>query len=73
MRNSSFPILTTQEPLYCDAYCRNGRYDVLNMVSELITERKVGNGISLLIFAGIVSGLPSTVSRSLRIMTHPNG
>lgn len=30
-------------------------------IGELITEKKVGNGISLLIFAGIVSALPSIV------------
>jgi preprotein translocase subunit SecY len=35
----------------------------LMWLGELITEKKVGNGISLLIFAGIVSGLPTTVQR----------
>lgn len=30
-------------------------------LGELISERKVGNGISLLIFAGIVSSLPTTL------------
>jgi len=33
----------------------------LMWLGELITEKKIGNGISLLIFAGIVSGLPTTV------------
>lgn len=33
----------------------------LMWLGELITERKVGNGISLLIFAGIVSSLPTTL------------
>ncbi|MFA6995265.1 MAG: preprotein translocase subunit SecY [Patescibacteria group bacterium] len=33
----------------------------LMWLGELITEKKVGNGISLLIFAGIVSGLPQIV------------
>jgi len=33
----------------------------LMWLGELISEKKVGNGISLLIFAGIVSGLPQTV------------
>ncbi|MFA5130185.1 MAG: preprotein translocase subunit SecY [Patescibacteria group bacterium] len=36
----------------------------LMWIGELITERKVGNGISLLIFAGIISGLPSTLSNA---------
>lgn len=31
---------------------------VLMWIGEIITERKIGNGISLIIFAGIVSGLP---------------
>lgn len=33
----------------------------LMWLGELISEKKVGNGVSLLIFAGIVSGLPSGV------------
>jgi preprotein translocase subunit SecY len=37
----------------------------LMWIGELISERKVGNGISLLIFAGIVAGLPSFVQRAL--------
>jgi preprotein translocase subunit SecY len=35
----------------------------LMWIGELISEKKIGNGISLLIFAGIVSSLPSTVQR----------
>jgi preprotein translocase subunit SecY len=35
----------------------------LMWLGELITEKKVGNGISLLIFAGIVSGLPTMLQR----------
>ena len=34
-------------------------------LGEQITERGVGNGISLLIFAGIVVGLPSAIGQSL--------
>ncbi len=33
----------------------------LMWMGEIITEQKVGNGISLLIFAGIVSSLPGTI------------
>jgi preprotein translocase subunit SecY len=36
----------------------------LMWLGELITEKKVGNGISLLIFAGIVSGLIQTVQQT---------
>lgn len=32
-------------------------------IGELITEQKLGNGISLLIFAGIVSQLPTTIQQ----------
>jgi len=35
----------------------------LMWLGELITEKKVGNGISLLIFAGIVAGLPTMLQR----------
>lgn len=37
----------------------------LMWLGELISEKKVGNGISLLIFAGIVSGLPSQIGNAL--------
>lgn len=67
MRNSSFPILTTQDPLHIVMIisCVTAGTMFLVWLGELITERKVGNGISLLIFAGIVSSLPSTVTRFL--------
>jgi len=35
----------------------------LMWIGELITEKNIGNGISLLIFAGIVSSLPQTLQR----------
>lgn len=38
---------------------------LLMWIGELITEKKIGNGISLLIFAGIVSGLPQTVQQAI--------
>ncbi|WP_266156390.1 preprotein translocase subunit SecY [Dyella silvatica] len=37
----------------------------LMWLGEQITERGIGNGISLLIFAGIVSGLPGAVAHTL--------
>jgi len=37
----------------------------LMWLGELITEKGIGNGSSLLIFAGIVTGIPSTVSSLL--------
>ena len=35
----------------------------LMWLGELITEKKIGNGVSLIIFAGIVAGLPGAVSK----------
>lgn len=35
----------------------------LMWLGELMTEKNIGNGVSLIIFAGIVSGIPSAVSR----------
>lgn len=37
----------------------------LMWIGELITERKIGNGISLLIFAGIVASLPTALRNAL--------
>ena len=39
----------------------------LMWIGELISERKVGNGISLVIFAGIVAGLPTFFSQALSV------
>lgn len=41
----------------------------LMWIGELITEKKIGNGISLLIFAGIVSGLPQIVKQTMATYT----
>ena len=40
---------------------------VLMWIGELITEYGIGNGLSLIIFAGIVAQLPSATSRTLSI------
>src|SRR5215471_20859993 len=40
-------------------------------IGEQITERGVGNGISLLIFAGIVVGLPNAVRQLVNRVTDP--
>lgn len=39
----------------------------LMWLGEQITERGVGNGISILIFAGIISGLPSAIGGTLEL------
>ena len=38
----------------------------LMWLGEQITERGIGNGISLIIFAGIVAGLPGAVLNTLQ-------
>jgi len=40
----------------------------LMWLGEQITERGVGNGISLIIFAGIVAGLPSAIAGTLELV-----
>ena len=42
---------------------------LLMWIGEVITEYKVGNGVSLIIFAGIVSGLPRIISQSVLTFT----
>ncbi len=37
----------------------------LMWIGELISEKKIGNGISLLIFAGIVASLPQSISQAI--------
>ncbi len=37
-------------------------------LGEQVTERGIGNGISLIIFAGIVAGTPSAIVNSLRLL-----
>ncbi len=37
----------------------------LMWIGELISERKIGNGISILIFAGIIAGMPKMVQQAL--------
>jgi preprotein translocase subunit SecY len=55
---SSFETLTQIATLTAGAI-------VLMWLGELITERGIGNGISFIIFAGIVAGLPGAVSTFL--------
>jgi preprotein translocase subunit SecY len=39
---------------------------ILMWLGELITEQKMGNGVSLIIFAGIVSGIPSAIGNIIK-------
>ena len=40
---------------------------IIMWLGELITERGIGNGISIIIFAGIVAGLPSAIGGTLEL------
>ncbi|KIM11848.1 MAG: preprotein translocase subunit SecY [Sulfuricurvum sp. PC08-66] len=41
---------------------------LLMWIGEQITQRGIGNGISLIIFAGIVSAIPSAFAQSIKLM-----
>ncbi|GMV39236.1 MAG: protein translocase subunit SecY [Myxococcales bacterium] len=45
----------------------------LMWLGEQITERGIGNGISLIIFAGIIAGLPDAVVQTFRLSTFGGG
>ena len=42
----------------------------LMWLGEQITERGIGNGISMIIFAGIVSGFPSAIAGTFEPVQH---
>ncbi len=46
---------------------------ILLWIGELITERGIGNGISLIIFAGIVSRIPQLIQQGFVISTSAGG
>jgi preprotein translocase subunit SecY len=46
---------------------------LLVWMGELITERGIGNGISIIIFGGIVAGLPSMVGQGFLARDNPGG
>lgn len=45
---------------------------LLMWLGELITEKGIGNGVSLLIFAGIISSIPSILGQSLALAQESN-
>lgn len=67
LRQSQTPILTNNDPLHIVMIVATvtGGTMLLMWMGELMSEKKVGNGISLLIFAGIIAGLPSSLSQLL--------
>lgn len=67
MQNAQLPILTKNGMLYNLTIVMTVTAGTMFLmwIGELISEKKVGNGISLLIFAGIVAGIPSVLQRAL--------
>lgn len=65
LQQSQSPILTNTDPLFIAMliFSVTAGTMLLMWIGELMSEKKVGNGISLLIFAGIVADLPSLVQQ----------
>ncbi len=67
MKQSQFNIIQSSSPVYLAAIVCTVTAGtlILMWIGELISEKKVGNGMSLLIAAGILADLPSAVSQFL--------
>ena len=67
-------IISTLSPLALISFMLTMTAGTMLLVwlGELITEKGVGNGISLLIFAGIVGRLPITIGQTLTTVTSEN-
>jgi len=69
MRQSSFKIITDLSPFNFIAtiITLTAGTIFLMWIGELITEKKIGNGISLIIFAGIIDRVPAAIQRTIAI------
>ncbi len=67
LRQSARPIIADISPLALATTIATvvGGTIFLMWIGELISEKKIGNGISLLIFAGIIASLPTAVQQAL--------
>ncbi len=65
LQQSQVPILTNTDPFHIATviFALTGGTMFLTWIGELMSEKKVGNGISLLIFAGIVAQVPNLISQ----------
>ncbi len=65
LRNSGSGILPNLAPFDLVTIILTGTAGTIFLMwlGELISEKKIGNGVSLLIFAGIIAGLPSAVQQ----------
>ena len=67
LRQSQKPIIGALSPLeYVGVLTTMAAGTLLLMwIGELISERKIGNGVSILIFAGIIANLPNAVQQAI--------
>jgi preprotein translocase subunit SecY len=67
LESASKPIIADTSPLTMAAMLItiSAGTIFLMWIGELITEKKIGNGISLLIFAGIVSSIPTAIQQTI--------
>lgn len=64
----ALPGITQYSFIFTTAVCLATGAMFLMWLGEQVTERGIGNGISILIFASIVSGLPSAVGGTLDLV-----
>jgi preprotein translocase subunit SecY len=67
LRNSSRNLISDTSPMsiFIIIMTVTAGTVFLMWIGELISEKKIGNGISLLIFAGIVARLPQTIQQTM--------
>ncbi len=72
LRQSSRPIITNLDPfrLIVTIITITAGTIFLMWLGELITEKKVGNGISLIIFVGIITSIPGSLQKTLSIFDY---
>lgn len=65
LQQSQVQILTNTDPFHIATiiFALTGGTMFLTWIGELMSEKKVGNGISLLIFAGILAEVPNLISQ----------
>ena len=61
-------LINMSEFLVISVFCMLTGTMLLMWIGEQITQRGVGNGISLIIFGGIVSGIPSAVAATFKLV-----
>jgi preprotein translocase subunit SecY len=75
LRSQSPPVIGSLDPLTtaCVVISMTAGTVFLVWLGELITERGIGNGISIIIFGGIVASLPDMIGRGFIAANDPMG